>query len=186
MRPISSLAACTPFLILLGSCVGPATERPGAPPVRHQAPAPARPTPAPIASAQAAPAATQWQYRPATPGSWTYRAEAAGAVAFFGQGAGDVRLTLRCDRASRRISLVRAGTGQGAIIVRTSYGATSWPATPSGGATPQIVAFRAASDTVLDQLAYSRGKFAVEVAGQEPLIVPAWAEVSRVIEDCRG
>ena len=42
------------------------------------------------------------------------------------------------------------------------------------------------SDAVLDQLAYSRGRFAVEVQGQETLIVPAWAEISRVIEECRG
>lgn len=104
----------------------------------------------------------------------------------FGPSAADTRLTLRCDRASQRISLARAGAGQGAIIVRTSYGATSWPATRSAGAAPQTVAYRAASDTALDQIAYSRGKFAVEVAGQAPLIVPAWAEVARVIEDCRG
>jgi len=35
-------------------------------------------------------------------------------------------------------------------------------------------------------MAYSRGKFAIEVMGLEPLIVLAWPEVSRVIEDCRG
>ena len=141
-----------------------------------------------IPPAQPAPVSTEWQYRPATVGNWRYRAEAAGTVALFGASATDVRLTLRCDRASRRISLARAGAGigQGAMIVRTSYGATSWPVTPSSAASPQVVAFRAASDTVLDQVAYSRGKFAVEVAGSEPLIVPAWAEVSRVIEDCRG
>jgi len=39
---------------------------------------------------------------------------------------------------------------------------------------------------VLDQIAYSRGRFAIEIAGLEPLIVPAWPEVGRVIEDCRG
>ena len=185
----ASFAALLPSLALLASCVGPGTGP--ARPVPAPTPAPARPTPPPPAPAQPAPqpvpATTEWQYRPATPGSWSYRPEAAGAVAIFGTGAADARLTLRCDRASRRVSLARAGTGgASAITVRTSYGATSWPATASSGATAQIVAFRAASDTVLDQLAYSRGKFAVEVSGQETLIVPAWAEVSRVIEDCRG
>lgn len=181
----ASFAALLPSLALLASCVGPGTGP--ARPVPAPTPAPARPTPAPPAPAQPVPAETEWQYRPATPGSWSYRPEAAGAVAIFGTGAADARLTLRCDRASRRVSLARAGTGAAsAITVRTSYGATSWPATASSGATAQIVAFRAASDTVLDQLAYSRGKFAVEMSGQETLIVPAWAEVSRVIEDCRG
>jgi len=91
-----------------------------------------------------------------------------------------------CDRATRRISLGRAGGGQGAITVRTSYGASSWPAVMAGTQVPQLTAVRGASDAVLDQLAYSRGRFAVEVQGQETLIVPAWAEISRVIEECRG
>jgi len=134
----------------------------------------------------AAPAAVEWQYRPATPGNWTYRADPAGPVALFGLSANDPRLTLRCDRATRRISLSRAGGGQGAITVRTSYGASSWPAVMAGTQVPQLTAVRGASDAVLDQLAYSRGRFAVEVQGQETLIVPAWAEISRVIEDCRG
>ena len=59
---------------------------------------------------------------------------------------------------------------------------TSWPATPGGTGT---LAVRAASDTVLDQIAYSRGRFAVEAQGLDTLILPAWAEVGRVIEDCR-
>ncbi|MEC3910025.1 hypothetical protein U5A82_05905 [Sphingobium sp. CR2-8] len=195
MRLTSSLAALSPLLVLLGSCVGPGQQRsvatapPRAAPPRSAPPT--RPVPAAVPPTQPAPVATEWQYRPASPGEWRYRPEAAGAVATFGPSVADVRLTLRCDRASRRISLARpvsaqAGAGQGAIIVRTNYGATSWPATTSGGGVPQLVAFRAASDTVLDQIAYSRGKFAVEVAGQQALIVPAWAEVSRVIEDCRG
>lgn len=185
MRPIPSFAAFAPALVLLASCVGPAPQRPAGTP----APAPARPAssrPAPLPPAQAAPASVEWQYRAVAPGLWRYRAEAAGAVAIFGAGAGDAQLTVRCDLASRRVSLARSGTGQGAIMVRTSNGATRWPASASGGAVAQIVAFRAASDPVLDQIAYSRGKFAVEVTGHDMLIVPAWAEVARVIEDCRG
>ncbi|QGP79132.1 hypothetical protein [Sphingobium sp. CAP-1] len=186
MRPIPSFAAFAPSLVLLASCVGPAPQR--------SAPAPAstppRFVPTPTPPAQPAPVTTEWQYRPVSPGGWTYRVEAAGAVAYFGAsagfGVGNARLTLRCDRASRRVSLSRAGVGQGVMTVRTSYGATNWPATASGGVTAQLVAFRAASDAVLDQIAYSRGKFAVEAAGQDMLIVPAWAEVARVIEDCRG
>lgn len=108
------------------------------------------------------------------------------SVARFGPTVADTHLTIRCDRAARRVSIIRAGAGQGAMTLRTSYGATSWPATVTGTATPQTVAVRAAADTALDQLAYSRGKFAVEMAGLEPLILPAWPEISRVIEDCRG
>lgn len=181
MRLKTSCIAISPLLVLLGSCVGPGQQRPPA------APAAPRPTPAPtpIAPATPAPVATEWQYRPVTPGNWRYSADAAGSVATFGPAAADTRLSLRCDRASHRVSLMRAGAGQGAMLLRTSYGAVNWPAAVTA-APAQVVATRAASDTVLDQIAYSRGRFAIEIAGLEPLIVPAWPEVGRVIEDCRG
>ncbi len=40
-------------------------------------------------------------------------------------------------------------------------------------------------DPLLDAMAITRGRFAVEVEGETPLYLPAWAEVTRVIEDCR-
>lgn len=42
-----------------------------------------------------------------------------------------------------------------------------------------------ASDPLLDAMAVTKGRFAVEVEGMQPLYIPAWAEVTRVIEDCR-
>ena len=189
MRLISSLSIAAPFLVLLGSCVGPAQERAAAPAQ------PARPRPpmasqtAPAAQASPAPVALEWQYRPAQPGDWTYRTDAAGSAALFGTVAGTPQLSVRCDRAARRVSLIRAGAGADsgtAMTVRTSYGATSLPITPASAVAPQTLAIRAAADTLLDQIAYSRGKIAIEVAGLPPLIVPAWAEIARVTEDCRG
>jgi len=182
----------SPVPLLLSACVGPPADRAAPAPAPARAtPQPARPAPPPASVAEQASDAglTEWQYRPVVPGSWTYRVEGNGSVATFGSGAETV--TLRCDRASRRISLGRAASGQAsgnadAITLRTSYGAVVWPATFMGGASPQMVATRTASDAVLDQLAYSRGKFALESAGQPALILPAWAEIGRVIEDCRG
>lgn len=166
----------------LSGCVGPGQppERPLPPPPRPvtvgatPAPPPPPPPPAPV----------EWQYRPLSPGNWSYRTEPAGSVASFGPSTASPQLTLRCDRVARRISLARAGVMQGnALTIRTTFGAQSWPAglQPSAG----LVAMRAASDTALDQMAYSRGKIAVEAPGAAPLIVPAWAEIGRVIEDCR-
>lgn len=103
-------------------------------------------------------------------------------MALFSSPAAGPILTLRCDPAAGRISFLRAGTGRAAVTLRTSYGATSWPATATGSGT---LAVRAASDAALDQIAYSRGRFAVEVEGLETLVIPAWAEIGRVIEDCR-
>jgi hypothetical protein len=179
MRLFPSFATAMPALVLLSSCVGPTEQRPEARPT----PAPVQhgPAPAPVAAnPPAAAAPVEWQYRPVTPGAWTYRAD--GATALFGQPGAAPLLLIQCDRAGRRVSLVRAGAGQGTMTVRTSLGAQIWPAASASG---QTVATRAANDGGLDQIAYSRGKVMVEVAGLAPLIVPAWAEISRVIEDCR-
>lgn len=164
-------------ILLLASCVAAPEQRPAPPPAPLPTPAPAPATPAP--------AATEWQYRPATPGDWRYRTETSGSAASF-ESANGTLLTVRCDRPARRVSIARAGAGIGPMLVRTSYGATSWPAAVIGGAIPETVATRAAADVVLDQMAYSRGRFGIEVPGLAPLILPAWAEVARVVEDCRG
>ena len=175
MRTIPASAALA-SLLLLPACV----SAPDAPPPRQAAP---RPSPPPSASAPLpTPAPVEWQYRPATPGTWSYRAEGSGSVAAFSSPASGTLLSVRCDPAAGRVSVLRTGAGQGSLTIRTSYGATSWPATPGGAGT---LAVRAASDTVLDQIAYSRGRFAVEAQGLDTLILPAWAEIGRVIEDCR-
>ena len=69
------------------------------------------------------------------------------------------------------------------LTIRTSYGARSLPAARQQSA---LVARLAVSDPLLDQMAFSRGRFTVEAAGAPLLIVPAWPELARVIEDCRG
>ncbi|MCP1471830.1 hypothetical protein J3E64_003543 [Sphingobium sp. OAS761] len=147
---------------------------------------PDRAPPAPRPAPQPAPPTAGWQDRALTPGTWSYRAEAGGSIAVYGAPGGMPLLSLRCDRPTRRISLVREGMGQGIMTVRTSYGASSWPATTQAAPKAQTVAVRSATDAVLDQIAYSRGRFAVEVAGLSPLVLPPWAEVARVVEDCRG
>ncbi len=175
MRMIPASTALA-FLLLLPACV----SAPDAPRPQQTAP---RPTPAPSAStALPPPAPVEWQYRPATPGTWSYRTEGAGSAATFSSPASGTLLSVRCDPAAGRISFLRAGAGQGSLTIRTSFGAVNWPATPGSSGT---LAVRVASDTVLDQIAYSRGRFAVETQGLDTLILPAWAELGRVIEDCR-
>jgi hypothetical protein len=48
-----------------------------------------------------------------------------------------------------------------------------------------IIAGVPANDPLLDAMALSKGHFAVETEGEPTLYLPSWAEVSRVIEDCR-
>jgi hypothetical protein len=50
---------------------------------------------------------------------------------------------------------------------------------------PMLVATLQARDPLLDAIALSRGRFAVETGGLETLYLPAWPEITRVVEDCR-
>jgi len=146
-------------------------------------PPPAKPVPPPAAPPpQAAPVPPQdWRDRPETPGNWAYRQDAAGSTASYGPAAGPLFL-LHCERASRRINLTRSATSAGTMKIETSYSAMSWPASAaSGGATVTLDA----RDPFLDRMAFSRGRFTVVMAGLPDLVLPAWAEPSRVIEDCR-
>ncbi|WP_241241765.1 hypothetical protein [Sphingobium algorifonticola] len=120
-----------------------------------------------------------------TSGAWRYAQNGADSEAAFGQAAAAPLVTVRCERGARRILIVMPGAPAAAqVTVRTSFGAASWPMQPlsPGGAFGTI---RPASDPVLDQIAFSRGRFMVQVSGMAPLVLPPWAEVTRVIEDCR-
>ncbi|HCY02645.1 MAG TPA: hypothetical protein DHU71_07085, partial [Erythrobacter sp.] len=58
-------------------------------------------------------------------------------------------------------------------------------ATPAARELQSLTATLAANDPLLDAMAVTRGRFAVETPGLSTLYLPPWAEVSRVIEDCR-
>lgn len=173
----SRLLLTTTALALLSAC---AAER--KPPTPVSAPPP--PSPPPV---QHAPPPPDWRDAPATGGSWLYRAEAAGAVASFGSGAADALLSLRCDRTAGAIALRRSGAASGPVplTITTTSGARSFTATPENLAVPTLLLPIPARDPVLDAMAFSRGRFMVEVPGLPTLYLPAWPEVGRVIEDCR-
>ena len=173
--PLSSLAPVVGVALALASC-SPAPPR--VPPAA--APVPYRPPPPPP------PPAADWRDRPVTPGTWTYRQDARGSLALFGVAGTDALLTLRCDRAARALYLSRAGTASAPLAIRTSSLVRSVAVQPTGGTPPYVAATLAPSDPLLDALGFSRGRFMVEQAGAPALLVPAWPEVERVTEDCRG
>jgi hypothetical protein len=139
-------------------------------------PAP-RPAPLPVPSATAA-----WQDVPATPGDWRWSLEGGQSVARFAAG----RLTLRCDPASRTVRIERSETAMPsapvALTIRTQTQSRTFNAAPQQGA---LQVSLPAGDRLLDAMAFTRGRFAVEAGGMPSLYVPSWTEVSRVIEDCR-
>jgi hypothetical protein len=165
IRLIASLAA----IAAAGACA-PRREPPPAPepsPRVRQEPPP-RPSPPP-------PPAPGWEDAQLTPGGWALR----GAEATFGPSAGEALFTVRCDRAARRVTLTRHGSGNGPLVVRTSTSSRSLPVAA-------LSAGLSASDPLLDAMVFSRGRFAVEAPGLPRLVIPAWPEPARVIEDCRS
>ncbi|WP_317974458.1 hypothetical protein [Novosphingobium pituita] len=130
---------------------------------------------------------------PLTPGAWRYQPAAGGGVALFGAPGAAPMLSLRCVRAGGQVILERAapngaGTNQvgglPATITTTSMQRPLIAEPNASGSAALVMAFPA-RDSLLDAMAFSRGRWMVEVTGLPSLIVPAWAEVGRVIEDCR-
>jgi hypothetical protein len=175
MRLWSGFAASA----LVGALAGCASE-PAPPPAQRPAtpaPRPAPPPPAP------APTATDWRDIPLSPGDWRYApGEASSEAVFVMPGGGAPAFILRCDRAGRRITLVRPAGGGSQIRIRTSSMARALPGTTTAGG---VDASLPASDALLDAIAFSRGRFTVESESGAMLVLPAWPEPARVVEDCR-
>lgn len=142
------------------------------------------PTPTPAPPPRPAPPAqtTDWTRAPLTLGDWKWSLENGQSVARFGGGV----LVLRCNLSARTIELSRSGAvdGQTPLTVLTSALTRTLSASPATGPAATQVTL-AASDPLLDAMAFSRGRFAIETPGLPRLVVPSWTEVSRVVEDCR-
>lgn len=172
---LAALAAC--------AVVPPAASPPPPPPPQPAPPPPPPPPPAAVAVVPEKP----WDVAPLTQGDWRYVKLSTGTSAAFGS-AGKTDLTLRCDPASHRVTIVLEGRAGNSMTVRTSSGDFTWPAfgVNAEHRPAQTSVTVPASDRALDAIAYSRGRISVEAQGTARLILPVWAEVSRVIEDCRG
>ena len=152
-------------------------------------PAPAPQPTMPVAAPSPTPSQPQgeWIDWPITPGEWIYRKDSRGSLALFGQTDRDAVFIIRCDQSRRQLLLSRSGSvgGNANMVLRASAGLQSYPAANSGG-TPHYAAIAVSPrDMMMDRIAYSRGRFAVETDGLESLAIPVWPEFSRVVEDCR-
>ena len=172
-RTARPVLACA-LLAAATSCAPPRVVPTPAP---TQAPPP-RPLPAPV------PAPADWRDAPITPGNWTWAVEGGQSVARFGQN----RLILRCDRAAATVTIEQtsAATTSVPMTIQTDAARRVVTATPAvSGGLAVVTAGFAARDSILDALAFSRGRFAVLTAQEPALYAPSWPEISRVIEDCR-
>jgi hypothetical protein len=165
-------------VLLLAGCVPP----PAPPPVARPAPPPVvQPSPPPVVT----PLASDWNQWPFTLGDWAYRKDGVGSIALFGPVGADALLTLRCDRTRGAMYLSISGAGDAATI-RTTTLTRTIPLRSTGGDAGYVASQLAPSDAMLDAMVFSRGRFVVDRAGATPLVVPPYAELGRVIEDCRG
>jgi len=169
------------------------------PPSQSPAPAPAAaprtaPAPAPTPTPQPAsppvssgPVYENYLDAPQTPGDWDYAREPGETLAQFGTGISEARFILRCADGQVGLAYVtgRAQTAARAMTIRTETLTRTIAARPVAGQGELLAAFLAPSDSLLDAMAITKGRFAVLVEGQRSLYLPAWVEVSRVIEDCR-
>jgi len=174
---------------------------------QQEAPAPTpAPTPSPVAEVEPepnltptpsptpgrvrnipAPAYENFLDAPQTPGTWFYQQQSGQTRAVFGTAPDDATFMIFCNASEREITLVRAdssGAERDARIRTETRQQRIAMAPPQPGA--GIIAARlSASDPLLDAMAITKGRFAVETAGLPALYLPAWVEVTRVIEDCR-
>ena len=188
------------FLVGLGlasaACV-PAPEPTPAPTAAStQAPVEQRPAPAPVqtpspaptpALAAPVPLPANWIDQTRTVGSWIYEPVNGGTIARYVETSGSPLFSIGCMTNSRRVVLIRHEVGDPGPTLLTIYTET---ATRTLRAKPAIEGTdvshaAAANDPLLDAIALTRGRFAVETPENPTLYLPAWAEVTRVIEDCR-
>jgi hypothetical protein len=174
-RSVRDLAGAALTLLALSACVPRA-----APPAPLPAPAP-QPAPLPPRPASAPAPAADWATGPLSPGDWSYRLEAGVPTAVFGGAGYGPSFAITC--VNHRIAIVLTGAEGDAIVVRTSFGQRRLPAVADRNQTAVTLP---ASDPLLDQIAFSRGRFLVTVEGGPSLVVPAWPEFARVVEECRG
>ena len=151
------------------------------------APPPARPPPPPPVPTSPAPAPpstppSDWQDRPLSSGDWTYNTDSGAGVAVFTQNGVGIFVVL-CS-PDRRLSLIRMlSSGGSPLTIRTSYGER---VLPTQALSPEARATLSADDPLLDQIAFSRGRFLVQADDVPDLVLPTWPEPARAIEECRA
>lgn len=172
-------SAILAILFLTACCVGPPEPKPE--PSSQPVAVPPPPAPPPVVYGP------DWRDWPLTPGDWRYARDARGSSASYGQAGLPAELVLRCDLQRRTVMLTRpaeGATATGRISIRTTSSETGHAAIAGEDGKSWTIELPA-MDRTLDAMAFSRGRFMISAPGAARLIVPAWPELTRVVEDCR-
>ena len=124
----------------------------------------------------------------ATPiaGNWSYAPSTDGGEAVFANASGYPQLWVHCTRGTRRVTIaLPAAAAVPVVDVWTS--SMTRMVTPSFSASAGRTSVDFTNyDPLLDALSNSRGRIGFALGNQPPLVVPAWPEIARVVEDCRA
>jgi hypothetical protein len=122
----------------------------------------------------------------ALPGNWSWSPAADGSEAVFINSGGLPQIWLHCSRASRVVTIARPSRSAVAFLsVWTTTQSRALPAS-FNPATARSTAQVSAYDPFLDALAFSRARIAVALGATPPVVVPAWPDIARIVEDCRA
>ena len=119
-------------------------------------------------------------------GDWTYAATSDGSEAQFTTATGYSQLWVRCTRATRRVSIARLATAAAPYVDVWTSSATRNVASAFNPANGRLTIEFENYDPLLDAIATSRGRVGFAIGSDAALVVPAWPDVARVIEDCRS
>jgi hypothetical protein len=149
-------------------------------------PQPATTAPAPVAPAAAATPTVDFATATPVPGNWIWTQVTGGSEATFMNASAMPQLTIHCTVASHRVTISRPATGPAPLLSVWTSSATRNLPSSYPPATGRLTADINAYDPFLDAMVFSRGRFAIGAPGQATLVLPAWAEAARVVEDCRA
>jgi hypothetical protein len=124
----------------------------------------------------------------ATPadGNWVYATVAGGSSATFVNSSSQPQLAITCARGTRQVTISRPASGAAPFVLVWTSALTRNVPSSFDPATGRLSATVSAYDPLLDAMAFSRGRVGLSALSLPTLIVPAWAEVARVVEDCRA
>ena len=124
----------------------------------------------------------------ATPiaGSWSYAPATDGSEAVFADGSGYPQLWIHCTRATRQVSIARTAGMATAMLNVWTGSMTRSAAASFDPAKARLTVTLTNYNPLLDALANSRGRLGFALGSEPALVVPAWPEVARIIEDCRS
>ena len=120
------------------------------------------------------------------PGNWAYSTTSDGSEAVFTNSTASPQLWVHCTKATRQVTIAKAATAAAPFLNVWTSSLTKNLASSFNPSTGRLSIELANYDPLLDAIVSSRGRVGFTVGTEPPLVLPVWAEVAHVIEDCRA